>query len=378
MSSSRKRTFDVSAAAFTRRVAGKIGVALRIILLGMPLSAASAFADEPESPTEQLQLERGRFVSNRQFKLGGYGTIRYQDLDQKAWQFDLDNLSLFMTWTPDSKWLLFTELELERSIAVNADGVHSGEIEFDVERLYADYAARPWLNLRVGRFLTPVGRWNLIHADPLVWTTSRPLVTTLLFANQTNGVATHGSITVQNTNTLDYIVYLDESRLIDPTDADESFQDIRLPKTFNTFSDAVGFQTRYHFWNDRAEVALSYANFRVQGGLDRKHLVGVDARVIVHRVELTSELVYRDNVGSHEETEWGGFIQGVVPVIDSIYAIARYERFVGTTSARLQLGTFGVAYRPQSALTLKVEYRLGDDNRKVAPDGVLASITLLY
>ncbi len=76
-----------------------------------------------------------------------------------------------------------------------------GERSFDtrhnaieLERLYADVYLAPAATLRLGKFLTPIGRWNLIHADPLMWTTSRPLVTFQPFATDTTGGMLYGSV----------------------------------------------------------------------------------------------------------------------------------------------------------------------------------------
>jgi hypothetical protein len=44
----------------------------------------------------------------------------------------------------------------------------------EVERLYLDYLHSDALATRLGKHLTPIGRWNLRHADPLVWTATRP------------------------------------------------------------------------------------------------------------------------------------------------------------------------------------------------------------
>ena len=77
---------------------------------------------------------------------------------------------------------------------------------FVAERLYGDVNASDQVNLRLGKFLTPVGRWNVIHAQPLVWTTSRPLTTLLPFDAHTTGAMLFGSLLPDDTG-VTYSVY---------------------------------------------------------------------------------------------------------------------------------------------------------------------------
>src|SRR5207244_8441115 len=109
--------------------------------------------------------------------------------------------SLFFIWDPTKRLHLFSELDV-----VEQDEPSAPRRTFQTERLYGDLAALDWLNLRVGKFLTPVGRWNLIHARPLVWTTSRPLVTELPFDRFTTGAMLFGS-RFPGTGTLTYSLY---------------------------------------------------------------------------------------------------------------------------------------------------------------------------
>src|SRR4029077_9862208 len=70
----------------------------------------------------------------------------------------------------------------------------SREESASVERMYLDVEVSDAVNLRGGIFLPPVGRWNTIHAAPLVWTTSRPLSTERPFDPNLTGVMLSGSL----------------------------------------------------------------------------------------------------------------------------------------------------------------------------------------
>ncbi len=132
------------------------------------------------------------------FQLGGYssaGITLHRDQEAEA---AINEVSLLLTWTGDSRLSFFSELELERPLAWNDDENFSRkESRLDLERFYIDYNLSEKINFRAGRFLTPNSRWNLLHAPPLVWTTSRPLATTQLFPTATNGVMLHGAIPLE-------------------------------------------------------------------------------------------------------------------------------------------------------------------------------------
>ncbi len=66
-------------------------------------------------------------------------------------------------------------------------------LAFGVERAYGDFGASDAATLRFGKFLTPVGRWNTILADPLTWTTSTPLIVDDVFDESTTGAMLSGS-----------------------------------------------------------------------------------------------------------------------------------------------------------------------------------------
>ena len=342
-----------------------------LMLIGPP-----AMADT--SAETGYRLGHGLVFPAARLRLGGYATLRYRNLDREQARFDLRDLSLFVTWKPSPRWQLFTELEAGEALTVTSTSVNTASAEFDVERLYADYLARPWLTLRLGKILTPVGRWNLIHADPLVWTVSRPLVSSVPFARHATGISGLGSLSLAGGN-LEYQLYIDDSRLLDPDHSESSFEGANRPGNSNSFVNAAGFQLRYHWPDDRIQVAASYSNFRMRGQRGRKQLFGLDARLRWHGLELTSEALYRHGQGHHGRDSWGAFVQGVVPLFRQIYAIGRYEYFHDPGTLRgARLTSVGLAWRPQPAVVLKLEMRDGGGNEPLVPDGLLASLAVLF
>jgi hypothetical protein len=130
----------------------------------------------------------------KQVEVGGYSTLRLQQNRHGKTEAAVDEFSLILKWDNQDHLKFFAEIELENPLSWReGGGLKANKSYLDVERLYLDYTFSDQLNVRTGRFLTPVGRWNLLHASPLVWTTSRPVATSRLFPMALNGLMLHGT-----------------------------------------------------------------------------------------------------------------------------------------------------------------------------------------
>ena len=118
----------------------------------------------------------GLYASEDGLKFGGYANAVYRRLPNSDKELSLDELSMIVRWEGNSRFRFFGEFEIERPLVwQEGQDFSNRDSKLDLERLYVDYNWSDKINLRGGRFLTPAGRWNLIHAAPLVWTTLRPL-----------------------------------------------------------------------------------------------------------------------------------------------------------------------------------------------------------
>ncbi|MEQ8660458.1 MAG: hypothetical protein RLW62_06540 [Gammaproteobacteria bacterium] len=345
----------------------------RVLVAGLlALLASGAPADPPG-----YELGRGLRLPALDLTLAGYASARARDLEQRPPRFDLHDLSLFIIWSPTARWTVFSEIELEDVVTVDQRGPNASDTELVVERLYADYAVDGRFNLRAGRWLTPFGRWNLLHADPLVWTVTRPLVTSLAIPDHGTGVMAYGSVPI-GADSVDYSLYLDDSAALDPVDAEASFEEFDLGGLANNFDQAAGALLRYRFLALRAELGLSWASFSIDRQRGHQHAIGVDGIVHHGRFELSSELVYRVNTRAGVRDDWGGFIQAVAPLVDTLYGVGRVEFYssglIGDDAGRTSAG---LAWRPHRALVFKLEYHDGT-NARILPDGWEVSCGVLF
>lgn len=322
------------------------------------------------------QLGRGLHMPALDLTFSGYASLRAQNLASRDASFGLSDLSLFTIWEP-GRWRFFAEIELEDAFSIDERGLNASDSELEIERLYGEYAFSDAANLRAGRYLTPFGRWNLLHADPLVWTVRRPLVTLLAIPDHGTGLLFYGQRSVKQ-NYLEYTVYLDDSRDLNPHHGETSFEEATFSGITNDLDNALGGQLRYYFLDDRAELGVSLASFSLQRSDGRRHLFGIDLVYRWRRAEFSMESAYRLSDDARESDEWGTFVQGVVPIVGRCYATARLEFYSGGTRVPDAGGAMlGLAYRPHPATTVKLEYH-GGTNSRLTPDGIEASWSVLF
>lgn len=337
-----------------------------IYLLITALSISSASAADLDQANESYRLGSGYTVGDSGFRLGGYANLQFNAPHKAPWVVRTHDISLFLTWDSGSRLRFFSELEggdVFWASQQESPSTRYGHFEF--ERFYFDELINDNLTVRLGKFLTPVGQWNPTHASPLVWTTNRPVATENLFSTHATGAMLHGTVSVAE-HQLDYAVYGDMSSELDPH------------RSKDPFDNAVGAYFRYAV-NDNLQIGSSFQHYKLafhQGAT--YDLAGFDVAWSYQKHEISSEIVYRSNEQNANDHQWQGFIQGVSPLIDHWYLIGRYEFFEQTTEKTGQVGVFGLAFRPLPPLVWKVEYRWGQHNEMLAPDGLSASFAVLF
>lgn len=178
------------------------------------LSALNAWADpakqsSPATPPTELDtfgtntpLGRFSYHAGRGLRLGktgltigGFAIAEMERLEDGERRGSLEEFNFLISYDPVPFAHLFTELgigslaEIERG----RRGVHSNP-GLEVERLFLDLGNRDALKLRFGKYRTPIGRWNLVPRDPLLWTTSEPVIVEEVFDETSTGAMLHGSV----------------------------------------------------------------------------------------------------------------------------------------------------------------------------------------
>ncbi|ROH88293.1 hypothetical protein ED236_02175 [Pseudomethylobacillus aquaticus] len=297
------------------------------------------------------------------FHLGGYSSVQANLHPGGRAEASLEELSLLISWSGDSRWKFFSEIEIEQPVRwESGKGLTDQDSVLDVERLYFDYNINETFNLRAGRYLTPVGRWNLIHAAPLVWTTTRPLATRELFPVALNGLMLFGAVPFE-TRVLEYTVFA------------EALKDQQVDRDELEYRNTAGGRLNL---TGRTEFGLSALEFNEStAGNQRYRLMGVDFLSRYAGWEISGELFQRW-LTSGGDGGSGGYLQAVAPIAPRWFAVGRLENYKRAGDGSSDRWLIGAAWKVAPSRIVKVEYVGGDEERPDSPKGLLASFAILF
>lgn len=341
-------------------------VVRRLAAFALAFACTQAAAGDGALSDVNYRLGEGLQLADTGFSLGGYATASFEHLHHAPARAALDNLSLFVWWQGESRWKFFSELDYENVLATPVSD-REGETRYlALERLYLDYAITDTTTIRAGKFLTPIGRWNLIHATPLVWTTSRPLVTTATFPTNATGLMLNGTLP-NVANGTEYSLYASKGG------------ELRPNPVLDPFYEAIGAHVAFPLLTD-GQIGFSYAAFEQRKTRDeKKHLLGVDFVWTRNRYEISGEGIYRFSDNGSDWDEKGAFGQLVVPLTAKLYAVGRYELYRKAQEAQAtRLWVAGLNYRVTPAIVLKAEWNGATHNTIDAPEGFMSSLSLLF
>lgn len=360
----------------------RIGIVLHLLVAFVSPVAWAASEHEPVLSIGRAELEEtfgadtplGRFayqvgqglrLGKTGLTMGGFSTVEAEFLEGGERQGGLEEFNFLISFDPVPSVHLFTELGIGTLAEVERGrkGVRS-KPKLEVERLYLDLGTSDALRLRFGKFLTPIGRWNLARIEPLLWTTSEPLIVEEVFDDSTTGAMLHGSVFPRG-GALSYSLY---GAFLDPLDAEADEDPARHSAGAHLeWASLKG-------WT----VGASYFASRLQNG-EWNHLGGADLLWQPHRrVELSGEVLFGE--GSREDGAlWGLYAQTVVETVRTLYLVGRYERFDPPGGSRaINLFDLGFAWVPLPYFRFKVDYLIADHRHELAEPGLRLSFSLLF
>ncbi len=326
------------------------------LLFAVSVAIALSISQEAAAETDAPSLWEN-------FNLGGYSSAGINVHPGGKTDGALNEVSLILSWENSSRFRFFSELELERPLSFHEDDTVVGkDFYFDLERLYLDYNLSDKLNLRAGRFLTPTGRWNLVHAAPLVWTSLRPLATSRLFPVSINGLMFYGVAPLSN-NAFEYSFFV------------EGLKDQTVDKGVISYKDTKG--ARFTL-SGKVNWGLSLLEFREDiPNSHRFRMLGLDFLAQHEGWELSGEAFQR-YYSNYSDGGSGAYLQGVAPLGNQWFAVARVENFKRPAEGSSERWLLGTAWRMAPNRVLKIEYVGGDEERPESPKGLLASFAILF
>ncbi len=148
------------------------------VSLGLGL-VSSVYAETTEKKVQRLEAELNALADTVEkgsssegalgrTKLGGYGELHYNNIDGKDAQIDFHRFVLLIGHEFNDKVRMFSELELEHSLAGEGK---KGEVELEQAYIEVDINAKH--AAKAGLFLMPVGLLNETHEPPVFYGVER-------------------------------------------------------------------------------------------------------------------------------------------------------------------------------------------------------------
>jgi hypothetical protein len=218
-----------------------------------------------------------------------------------------------------------------------------------------------------------------VHADPLIWTVSRPLTTEVGFADHSTGIMLYGSLPFAE-RYWEYQLYFDRGSDLDPSPGSPSAAGILdSGLEIGVFDQAIGGRLIAHSDDDLSQIGFSLANFSAPTLAHDRIILGADFLYSPGALELSGELVYRRESRNNSKDLFGFFLQGVYEFMPGWHAVGRYEHFEKPDiEENIDVLSIGAAYKPRPPIILKLELLGGEENQLLAPDGLFASFGVLF
>jgi hypothetical protein len=332
-------------------------------------SDAGLAADESKNETTAAppyELGSGLRLGNSGFYLGGYGSLEYSAAENAEPDFAVSHADLFLWWEGQSGLKFFSEVDGEYELATKRDPNLGEQRILSLARLYLDDTLTDAVTVRLGKFLTPIGRWNLIHADPLVWTTSRPVPTKQPFPQSATGAMALGTFSLLG-HPLDYNVYVSGNG------------DLHRDVNESEFHKAVGLHVNVPA-DEATQVGFSYVRFSQNTDPENDQtLFGLDMLWSHHGYEVMGEAIRRVSSQGSQRDELGAYLQGVAPIYGRLYGVVRLEAYhQALPEQTIRNGIFGLAYRQSRAVSYKAEIDRGLPTTGNDSVSFLASVSVLF
>jgi hypothetical protein len=336
---------------------------LRAIFAIALMSAASA----PRAADYQV----GQGLPVGDFLFSGYLNIEALLPQSDVNKLTLDDISLFVAGRVNRWFNPFMEVEVSSDTLAQQGGGPLEHGRFVRERLYNDLRISDADTLRIGKILAPVGDWNLIHAAPLVPTTTQPQTAKQGFSTYSSGLSwLHAA---PEYSLPDWQVYAQPGQewLKHPASVDP-----------REFEDVYGAHLN---WDSGIidKMGLSIQRGKLVATEETYVLVGGNIRRTFGKLVLESEATAAKWSGGEvprsHDIEHGVFVLADYTVVPGWHGIAEWEHFQDHQKMVPSRNILvGFAYKPRPAIVWKLEYVDQMGRSHDIPTGWQASFSVLF
>ena len=336
-----------------------------------PAPADISEADSPFSigPVE-YRSARGFKFGESGLTIGGFATFEFVRPRSGRSEFEIDGPNVLALYEPIEPVSSFAELEIGNLFAWEPGSSVESSAKAHFEQLHAEYRSGDAFNIRLGKFQSPVGRWNMVPAEPFVWTPTQPVMLEVGLGEESHtGAEIFGSF-YPEAHVAKYWIYGQFTNSFD------------LERDENPPNRGVGGRVEYGesrgAWSLGGSLLASGKNgeWSTLGGLDQKMRVG-------ERLELSSELLVSGGDLPGRDF-WGVFVESVYPLdafspkLATLYCVGRAEHFDPSFDSSLEIFDGGFAWRPRDCLLLKASYRFLNHEIEQVSSGLIVSVSVIF
>lgn len=294
---------------------------------------------------EEYQLGKGTQVGSLPFYMGGYFSLDFKHTDEIQ-RYRVDDIAL-LGYGSYEKLSYMAEFEFkEFYVKTNKNGTKTltKDNKLYTERLYVDYNLDENYMLRVGKYNSPIGFWNLLPINVLRETTSNPMTSSIIFPKFTTGLGTS------------YLSYGEGELKIDVMLQDNN--DINFEYNNYHIDKHYGFGISYSIDDYTLKLNSGYFhNLNDNRVDDELYYMLLSTKYESEKYQLLAEIGSQKSK-SHYTADYALYVQGLYRFTQNHIGVIRVESYdenVNATSDNILI--FGYTYRPLYPIAVKSEYQ---------------------
>lgn len=331
---------------------------MRFTVLALLLISFAWGDDNSYKPGEGVQV--GSFP----LYIGGYFSLDYQQSKEQK-QVRIDDFAL-LAYGDSEKFSYLAELEASDLYVKNwqPQNNHTTDTRFHAERLYLSYDFNDDNALRVGKFNSQIGFWNLTPINVLRDTTSSPISTEILFPKYTTGIHLEHNVYTLSEDTINLM--LQQTRDVDAI--------LNRDDVYNNFTIDRHYSLGWIHSEGEWKVQFNGGYFHT---LELQNFYYMMASI---SYESESFKLFCEAGSQHDKNTftipYAGYVQGSYRLTHQHSLIARFEAYKDDTRKQKEaFGVFGYTYRPIYPVALKAEYQSHSNGYE---DQFLCSFSVLF
>ncbi|WP_457744275.1 hypothetical protein [Sulfurimonas sp.] len=316
---------------------------------------------------DSYELGDGVQISSLPIYLGGYISTEYERTKSSD-KYKVDDIAL-LSYGNYQHFSYMAELEYKNFyINKTKDNISftQKDTSLYVERLYLDYTFNEHYMERVGKYLSPIGFWNLLPINVLRDTTSNPMSTNIIFPELTTGFYTSYTNIKDSELKIDIMLQHNE-------DIDNKYSNYRINKHYGVgiSYEKENFTTKINFGyfnklhrlieedykeNENEESDEYYTT--VSNEEQDLYYMLFSAKYDSQNYQFMGE-IGRQASPNGPVTNYALYLQGLYRITQKHTAIIRIESYDDeVTTVHDTSSIFAYTYRPAYPIAFKAEYQL--------------------